>query len=52
MVGVVEGFSWSIHGNPESPGALVLVSTVVVLTLLVGGMFYFRRMEQHFADTV
>ena len=52
MVGVVEGFRWSILGKPESPGALVLVSTVVVLTLLVGGMFYFRRMEQHFADTV
>ena len=52
MVGVVEGFRWSILGKPESPGVLVLVSTVVVVTLLVGGIFYFRRMEQQFADVV
>ena len=52
MVGVVEGFRWSLLGKPESPSALVLVSTVVVLTLLAGGLFYFRRMEQQFADVV
>ena len=52
MVGVVEGFRWSLLGKPESPSSLVLVSTVVVLTLLVGGLFYFRRMEQQFADVV
>jgi lipopolysaccharide transport system permease protein len=52
MVGVVEGFRWSLLGKPESPSAVVLVSTIVVATLLVGGLFYFRRMEQHFADVV
>ncbi|HEY2963678.1 MAG TPA: ABC transporter permease [Pyrinomonadaceae bacterium] len=52
MVGVVEGFRWSLLGKPESPGALVMVSTVVVIILLTGGMFYFRRMEQQFADIV
>lgn len=52
MVGVVEGFRWSILGKPESPGAVVLVSSIVVVTLLVGGIFYFRRMEQQFADIV
>jgi lipopolysaccharide transport system permease protein len=52
MVGVVEGFRWSLLGKPESPGALVLVSTIVVIVLLSGGMFYFRRMEQQFADIV
>jgi len=52
MVGVVEGFRWSLLGKPESPGTLVVVSTVVVIVLLAGGMFYFRRMEQQFADIV
>ncbi|HVF21578.1 MAG TPA: ABC transporter permease [Pyrinomonadaceae bacterium] len=52
MVGVVEGFRWSLLGKPESPSALVLVSTIVVVTLLVGGLYYFRRMEQQFADVV
>jgi lipopolysaccharide transport system permease protein len=52
MVGVVEGFRWSLLGKPESPSALVLVSTIVVVTLLVGGLYYFRRMEQEFADVV
>ena len=52
MVGVVEGFRWSLLGEPESPSAVVLVSTIVVVTLLVGGLYYFRRMEQQFADVV
>jgi lipopolysaccharide transport system permease protein len=52
MVGVVEGFRWSLLGKPESPSTVVLVSTIVVATLLVGGLFYFRRMEQQFADVV
>lgn len=52
MVGVVEGFRWCLLGNRESPSALVLVSAAVVSLLLVGGLFYFRRMEQQFADVV
>ena len=52
MVGVVEGFRWSLLGKPESPGVVVLVSTIVVVTLLVGGLYYFRRMEQQFADVI
>ncbi len=52
MVGVVEGFRWSLLGKPESPSALVFVSITVVVTLLVGGLYYFRRMEQQFADVV
>jgi hypothetical protein len=30
----------------------VLVSALVVSVLLTGGLFYFRRMEQQFADVV
>jgi len=52
MAGVVEGFRWCLLSQRESPSPLVLVSALVVLMLLIGGLFYFRRMEQDFADVV
>jgi lipopolysaccharide transport system permease protein len=52
MVGVVEGFRWTLIGAGSPPGAMLIVSSVVALALLVGGAFYFRRMEATFADVV
>lgn len=52
MAGVVEGFRWALLGKTEPPGALLWVSVAVVILLLAGGLFYFRRMEQQFADIV
>jgi lipopolysaccharide transport system permease protein len=52
MVGVVEGFRWALLGTGEAPGLPTLVSTVVVLALLIGGAYYFRRVERLFADVV
>jgi lipopolysaccharide transport system permease protein len=52
MVGVVDGFRWSLLGKPESPGVPILVSVIVVCLLLAGGLYYFRRLEQQFADIV
>jgi lipopolysaccharide transport system permease protein len=52
MAGVVEGFRWSLLGTGRPPTALLGVSASVVLVLLVGGLFYFRRMEETFADVV
>jgi lipopolysaccharide transport system permease protein len=52
MVGVVEGFRWALLGTQTAPGPIVLVSALVALGLLVGGAFYFRRMEKTFADVV
>src|SRR5204862_120846 len=49
MVGVVEGFRWSLLGVGEPAGGMLLVSAAVVLALLVAGAFYFRRMERTFA---
>jgi lipopolysaccharide transport system permease protein len=34
------------------PGAMILVSVGVVIVLLVSGAFYFRKMEQYYADVV
>jgi lipopolysaccharide transport system permease protein len=51
MVGVIEGFRWALLGS-KPPEALILVSICVVIILLGGGLFYFKRMEQYFADVV
>jgi lipopolysaccharide transport system permease protein len=52
MAGVVEGFRWALLNTAEAPQATILVSTGVVVLLFVGGIFWFRRLEQGFADVV
>jgi lipopolysaccharide transport system permease protein len=52
MVGVVDGFRWALLGQTGGPGITVLVSTMVVVALLAGGLWYFRRTERTFADIV
>lgn len=52
MVGVVEGFRWALLGADTAPGPIILVSALMALALLVGGAFYFRRMEKTFADVI
>jgi lipopolysaccharide transport system permease protein len=52
MVGVVEGFRWSLVGAQTAPGPIVALSSLVAVTLLVSGAYYFRRMERTFADIV
>jgi lipopolysaccharide transport system permease protein len=52
MTGVVEGFRWALLGTKSAPGPIIIVSSLVALTLLVSGAFYFRRMEKTFADVV
>jgi len=52
MVGVVEGFRWALLGTNTAPGPIIIVSSLVSLAVLIGGAFYFRRMEKTFADIV
>ncbi len=52
MVGVVEGFRWALLGSGSAPGPVFAASIVATLLLLLGGLFYFRRMERTFADKV
>jgi lipopolysaccharide transport system permease protein len=51
MVGVIEGFRWSLLAAPF-PGRVLLVSTCSAAIILVTGLFYFRRVERVFADVV
>jgi lipopolysaccharide transport system permease protein len=52
MAGVVEGFRWALLGRTSSPGPMMVVSIVVVILILTGGLYYFRRMEDSFADII
>jgi lipopolysaccharide transport system permease protein len=52
MAGVVDGFRWALLGRETGPGGTLAVSLAVVGLLLVGGLYYFRRMERTFADVV
>jgi lipopolysaccharide transport system permease protein len=52
MAGVVEGFRWALLGTSTAPGPMTAVSALVALTVFVSGAFYFRRMEQNFADVL
>jgi lipopolysaccharide transport system permease protein len=52
LVGVVEGFRWALLNTPAPDWGMMAVSAGVVLALLVGGLFYFRRLEKTFADVV
>ena len=52
MVGVIEGFRWSLLATKNPPGLTLLISSFVAIALFVSGLIYFRRMENSFADVV
>jgi lipopolysaccharide transport system permease protein len=52
MTGVVEGFRWALLGSTPLDVFSTAVSACVTVVALIGGLFYFRRMERQFADVV
>jgi lipopolysaccharide transport system permease protein len=52
MTGVIEGFRWALLGNVNPDVSVMLVSFIAVITLLIGGLIFFHRMEQTFADVI
>ena len=52
MAGVIDGFRWTLTGHGTPPGPLLLASTAAVVLVLVGGLFFFQRMEGAIADRV
>jgi lipopolysaccharide transport system permease protein len=49
MVGVIDGFRWTLAGGPP-PEPTLVPSTIVVALLLAGGLLYFRRVEGTLVD--
>ncbi|HTV40876.1 MAG TPA: ABC transporter permease [Candidatus Sulfotelmatobacter sp.] len=53
MVGIIDGFRWSLlRGQTELSLWDLVASLVVVLALISSGLWYFRRMERTFADVI
>ncbi|MBI3306453.1 MAG: ABC transporter permease [Candidatus Omnitrophica bacterium] len=52
MAGVVEGFRWVLLGANRPDIGMLIVSSLTVFALLIGGLIYFRRMERSFADII
>jgi lipopolysaccharide transport system permease protein len=52
MAGVIEGFRWALLGKGSPDFMVIAISSSVVLALLLGGIVYFKRMEQTFADVI
>lgn len=45
MVGVIEGFRWSLLGQSSGGGLIFLASVMIAAVLLVTGIAYFQRVE-------
>lgn len=53
MVGVIDGFRWSLMGGAAPlNGSSLIASVVISILLLGGGARYFRRTEKTFADVI
>jgi lipopolysaccharide transport system permease protein len=52
MVGVIEGFRWSLLGGTEFPLLPLGISVGMSLILFFSGAFIFRRIERSFADVI
>lgn len=52
MAGAVEGLRWTLLGGPAPDPLWLALSATITVTVLVGGLVYFRHMERGFADRV
>jgi lipopolysaccharide transport system permease protein len=52
MVSVIEGFRWAMLGKAAPDWTMMGVSASVTAILLVGGLYFFRRVEGTFADVI
>jgi len=50
LVTVIEGFRTSLIPTLPIPWHTIYPGAIVAVLLLVGGLFYFRKMERYFAD--
>ena len=52
MVGTIEGFRWAVLGNTHPNWNMMAVSLCGVACLLVSGHYFFRKVENTFADFI
>lgn len=52
LVGILEGFRWSILGRGAAPVESITSAALMLSLGLITALVYFRRMERHFADRI
>ena len=52
VVGVIDGFRWSLLGTGEFPVVTLTISIVIGMVLFISGALVFQRVEQNFADVI
>ena len=52
MTGVVQGFRWALLGNPIEADIYIFISIAVTIILFISGLYYFRNVENSFADVI
>jgi lipopolysaccharide transport system permease protein len=52
MGGVIHAYRACLLGHQPIDWGLLGLSTLIILALFLGGLYYFRRMEKVFADVV
>jgi lipopolysaccharide transport system permease protein len=52
LTGIIAGFRWVLLGTRMTSAIPLLVSILIVFGLLSGGILFFKRMENTFADVV
>lgn len=50
MTGVIEGFRWAMLGTANPDFGMMTVSALVVVTLFIGGIVFFKHRETTLAD--
>lgn len=52
VVGIVEGFRWSVLGRSALTPTMFWITIAMSVLVLVSGAFFFRRVERDFADII
>ena len=52
LVGVIEGFRWSLLGSAAPDWRMMAISMIVLIITLLAGMVWFKKVETTFADVI
>jgi lipopolysaccharide transport system permease protein len=52
VVSVIEGFRWGFSGNDPPAWSLTVLNILIMAALFVGGLGFFKKMEQTFTDEI
>lgn len=52
MTWIIQGFRWALLGGGEMDWQKLSITCLFSIVVLLGGLFYFQRMESQFADII